>query len=144
MSCACDDDPVPICTSEAFIAPADLLKTPSVLYKLCIGRISCIMVWICIWQPSNSSIHLGWKVLALSTYHLNQTFLQNLAHFKSFEVSPCLPSCWFSWFARWLRPTYVLRWMLIPPSDFYWDRSRRIFSRGTPAGHGQMLLCWAL
>jgi hypothetical protein len=114
------------------------------LYKLCIGRISCIMVWICIWQPSNSSIHLGWKVLALSTYHLNQTFLQNLAHFKSFEVSPCLPSCWFSWFARWLRPTYVLRWMLIPPSDFYWDRSRRIFSRGTPAGHGQMLLCWAL
>lgn len=29
-------------------------------------------------------------------------------------------------------PTYVLRWMLIPPSDFYWDRSRRIFSSVSP------------
>lgn len=29
-------------------------------------------------------------------------------------------------------PTYVLRWMLIPPSDFYWDRSRRVFSSASP------------
>eukprot|EP00438_Fugacium_kawagutii_P030668 Skav204805 [mRNA] locus=scaffold894:38773:45802:+ [translate_table: standard] len=29
-------------------------------------------------------------------------------------------------------PTYVLRWMLIPPSDLYWDRSRRICSSASP------------
>jgi len=29
-------------------------------------------------------------------------------------------------------PTYVVRWMLIPPSDLYWDRCRRIFVSVSP------------
>jgi len=34
------------------------------------------------------------------------------------------------WALAW--PTYALRWMLIPPSDYYWDRSRRVFSSLSP------------
>ncbi|CAK9085619.1 unnamed protein product [Durusdinium trenchii] len=37
-------------------------------------------------------------------------------------------------------PTYVLRWMLVPPSDFYWDRTRRIFASASPVA----LLVFAL
>ncbi|CAE7355298.1 CCX1 [Symbiodinium natans] len=34
------------------------------------------------------------------------------------------------WALAW--PTYVLRWTLIPPSDYFWDRPRRIFSSLSP------------
>lgn len=34
------------------------------------------------------------------------------------------------WFLAW--PTFAFRWALIPPSDLYWDRSRRIVSSFAP------------
>eukprot|EP00437_Effrenium_voratum_P056266 CAMPEP_0181540208 /NCGR_PEP_ID=MMETSP1110-20121109/76772_1 /TAXON_ID=174948 /ORGANISM="Symbiodinium sp., Strain CCMP421" /LENGTH=513 /DNA_ID=CAMNT_0023671851 /DNA_START=70 /DNA_END=1607 /DNA_ORIENTATION=+ len=44
------------------------------------------------------------------------------------------------WAIAW--PTYVLRWMLIPPSDYFWDRDRRIFACSSPLAL-VVCCCWS-
>ena len=107
--------------------PADLLKASSVLYKLCTRRINCIMVWICIWQPSSSSwgercslfrhtiqvTHFFWKLCAF----------QAISSFILFAFGLIFLNCWG-------RPTYWGGcWSRHPTST---GTGRGAFSRGGP------------
>eukprot|EP00441_Pelagodinium_beii_P016434 CAMPEP_0197662170 /NCGR_PEP_ID=MMETSP1338-20131121/52353_1 /TAXON_ID=43686 ORGANISM="Pelagodinium beii, Strain RCC1491" /NCGR_SAMPLE_ID=MMETSP1338 /ASSEMBLY_ACC=CAM_ASM_000754 /LENGTH=525 /DNA_ID=CAMNT_0043239895 /DNA_START=200 /DNA_END=1777 /DNA_ORIENTATION=- len=63
-------------------------------------------------------------------------------------ATPALPGLDMPTNASWLRLlpwglawlTYVARWILIPPSDRHWDRTRRVFSSLAPTG---VILFWA-
>jgi len=45
---------------------------------------------------------------------------------------------WLMWCPAWI--TYAARWILIPPSDRHWDRTRRVFSALAPTG---VIAFWA-